>query len=336
MIGMSSEIANGAHERRVVLLGPQREHPAVHDAVAELAPEGRVATVTAGWEEREAEDQELIDHLGRETLNLALYPRTEHVFEEDPELFRAMHERNDRLRRERELYAMRLGPTLGVARDLLARSALGGGPADDRPLEREIEGALEAVRALDEHHLANVREQHAEFEERWTPLERDAVARHRSELAAGLADCGVLCIAGGHVGILLDRLRLFDVLSLVPGMPVVAWSGGGMVVADRVVLFHDSPPQGAGDAEVFRYGLGVAPGLVPLPWATSRLRLDDPLRVGLFARRFAPRACPTLDPGARLDWDGSRWHGAVPCLAPDGATVPLGELEGRESVGVSL
>ena len=83
-----------AGNRRIALLGPQREHPSVHDAVETLAPAGRVATVTAGWEEREAEDQELIDHLGRETVNLELFPRTEEIFERDPELFGAMQERN--------------------------------------------------------------------------------------------------------------------------------------------------------------------------------------------------------------------------------------------------
>ena len=51
--------------RPIVLLGPQREQRTVADAVRGLGVEGPVATVTAGWEEREAEDTELRDHLGR-------------------------------------------------------------------------------------------------------------------------------------------------------------------------------------------------------------------------------------------------------------------------------
>ena len=41
--------------------------------------------------------------------------------------------------------------------------------------------------------------------------------------------------------------------------------------------------------------------MIPLPHATHRLRLDDPYRVALFARRFAPDACIALDYGGRID-----------------------------------
>ncbi len=36
---------------------------------------GRIAVVTAGWEEREDEDAELLDHLSRPAVNLGLYRR---------------------------------------------------------------------------------------------------------------------------------------------------------------------------------------------------------------------------------------------------------------------
>jgi hypothetical protein len=85
-----------------------------------------------------------------------------------------------------------------------------------------------------------------------------------------------------------------------------------MTLAERVVLFHDHPPQGAGHAEVLDVGFGVldaglagAP-LLPLPHAARRLRLGDRQRVGLFARRFAPLVPVTLDPGARLVLGGGR------------------------------
>ena len=44
-----------------------------------------------------------------------------------------------------------------------------------------------------------------------------------------------------------------------------------------------------------------------LPHARRRLDLEDPVRVSLFARRFAPDACVALDDGASLHWDGARW-----------------------------
>ena len=50
-------------------------------------------------------------------------------------------------------------------------------------------------------------------------------------------------------------------------------------------------------------------GIVPLPHAKRRLRLKDPARVGLFARRFAPALCAALDEGTRLDRTDERWRG---------------------------
>ena len=137
------------------------------------------------------------------------------------------------------------------------------------------------------------------------------MAAHRRELAAELDDCGALAIAGGHVAVLLNRLRLFGVIDLAAGKPIFAWSAGAMVLARRIVLFHDNPPQGAGNAEVLEEGLGVCPDLVPLPHAARRLRLDDPQRVGLFARRFQPQTCVTLDKGTHLVYAGKRLMAAA-------------------------
>ena len=46
---------------------------------------------------------------------------------------------------------------------------------------------------------------------------------------------------------------------------------------------------------------------VPLPHARRRLKLDDPLLVGLFARRFGDLACVAMDDGAILRWVEGRW-----------------------------
>jgi hypothetical protein len=67
-----------------------------------------------------------------------------------------------------------------------------------------------------------------------------------------------------------------------------------------VVLYHDSPPQGPGNPEVLESGLGLVRGVIPLPHARVRLRLDDPQRVARFAMRFAPARCVAMDEGARL------------------------------------
>ena len=63
-------------------------------------------------------------------------------------------------------------------------------------------------------------------------------------------------------------------------------------------MFHDRPPQGGANAEVFDVGLGLLRRVLPLPHAQSRLRLHDRQRIALFARRFAPQSCLTLEHGA--------------------------------------
>ena len=186
--------------------------------------------------------------------------------------------------------------------------------------------AIRAVRTLDRWHLRRIRRLHDEFDDRLRPGSRPAVVRHRDEIAALIERSGALCIAGGHVAVLLGRLRLFEVASLVGERPVIAWSAGAMAVCDRVVLYHDSPPQGAGNPEVLDAGLALCRRIVVLPHARARLKLDDPVRVSLFARRFAPATCVVPDEGSRLSWDGRTWaagpgtfrlgrRGRVPAMA---------------------
>jgi hypothetical protein len=166
--------------------------------------------------------------------------------------------------------------------------------------------------------LQRIRRVHHDFDERFAPERRTALARHLEQLRRILASVELVGIAGGHVAVLLNRMRLFQLPQLVADLPVVAWSAGAMAVAPRVVLFHDSPPQGAGDPEVLDAGLGLCRNVVALPHARRRLRLSDARRVALFARRFAPARCVVLEAETRLDWDGQRW------TAASGAALELG------------
>jgi hypothetical protein len=311
----------------IVVLGPQRLQPTLRDAVAELGgfePAGaHYAVVTAGWEERESEDRELVQHLGGRVTNLQLFQRAERVFRADPALLQALLRRHDRQQKLQELYRLRLGHALDAARALLYRSS----PEDDRELvEIELRSAIEEVRLLDAFHVQRVRELSSAFEEEWHVLERDAVARERGELVRILTDASAVCVAGGHVGVLLSRLRLFGFGALLRSQPLFCWSAGAMALSERVVTFHDSPPEGAGKAEVLEAGLGVIRGIVPLPHARRRLALADPLRVSLFARRFGPAHCVALDERTRVHWDGRRWHGLAGTreLLPDGRLAEVG------------
>ncbi|MFT5285758.1 MAG: hypothetical protein ACI8TQ_001926 [Planctomycetota bacterium] len=277
-------------EREIVLLGPQRLKPILAQTLAARKITGPIALVTAGWEERESEDRELAEHVGMDVRNLAVYARVEDVFRRDPELYQGMLNRHDTLRKIQSFYRLRLAGALDSARTLLAREDV-----DLELLGPQRTAAIETVRSLDAEHLGRVLDVHAEFEDKWKPEQREAVARHRSELAAEMDGSQALCIAGGHVAILLNRMRLLDVCGLSGDLPIIAWSAGAMVLGDRIVLFHDSPPQGPGDAEVLEAGFGLCQQVVPLPHASRRLRLKDNTRVALFARRFGPATCVVLD-----------------------------------------
>jgi hypothetical protein len=305
----------------VVLLGPQRTNPIVIDAIEGLGVSGTIGVVTAGWEERELEVEELAEHLGRDVVNLRVHARAEEVFTRDPELKDAVVARKGLRRGLQELYQLQLHAALGAAREVFERERPRAVPPE--VFEEILEGAVEAVRQLDARHLEAKRAAMTEFDERWRPAERDAVAAMRAEVASELEGVSALCIAGGHVAVLTNRLRLLDVLGAAEHLPVVAWSAGAMALTERIVLFHDSPPQGPGDAEVLGPGLGIVQGVVALPHARRRLQLDDPLRVSILARRLAPARCIALDEGSRVVLDGSAEPAATSArhLRADGAVA---------------
>ena len=281
----------------IVLLGPQRLRPMLTEVVAELGITGPIAAVTAGWEERESEDDELASHLPGKTVNLRLYHRGEEVLRADPELLDAWRQRRRRRRRMHQLYRVRLDHAMAAVRALAVEGS-------DPVVEAELASAFEAVRTLDREHEERVRRARTDFEAAWWPGRRPPVQDHRREIEALLADCEGVAVAGGHVGVLLDVLELFDLAPRLAERPVLAWGAGAMALGERVVLFHDNPPQGFGNAEIWGPGAALYGGLLPLPHARHRLRLDDPLRVRILARRLAPSICVPMDEGERVTIGG--------------------------------
>lgn len=302
-----------------VLLGPQRHDPTLREELSRYGIPGPVATITAGWQEREAEDEELQEHLGLPSINLRLHARSDDVYQRDPDLFEAHRAKQDALRQIQSLYRRRLAHALAAARELGQASA-----APDL-IEDERAAAILALRLVDKQHLARTRKVQREFEETIRPAARPAVEHHYRELRSILDRCYGLLIAGGHVASLLNRMRLFGLGGLLTSLrrplPIFAWSGGAMAITERVVLFHDSPPQGPGNAEILGEGLGLVRRVVVLPHATHRLQLDDRSRVSLFARRFKPDRCITLDQGERTAWDGRRFKTTARRLMPDGEVI---------------
>jgi len=121
-----------------------------------------------------------------------------------------------------------------------------------------------------------------------------------------VADSALVLIAGGHVAVLINRIRLFRLADVLAQKPIIAWSAGAMVLGERIVLFHDDAPQGKRDAEVLDTGLGIVKNVIPLPHAKSRLDWSSRTRMALFSRRFAPAICCTLDNGSMIQMENNR------------------------------
>ena len=302
---------------RVILLGPQRR-PTVDAAIRSLSLAGPVATITAGWQEREADDGELQALLGGRAVGLSLHARWLDVQERDPEYAVAERGLQGELGELADLYLLRLDYALQAVYALQHRTA---GPAGSALAE-----AVAAVRALDALHLERVNEVRGEFFDRMRPHERPVIAAHRASVAGVLDSATALIIAGGHVGVLAEVLHLFNVAALLRS-PVIAWSAGAMALTDRIVLFGDRSASGPGHPEVYGSGLSVVRDVVVLPHAKARLLLDDAPRMAVFAQRFAPAVCVVLEAGTRVELsDGSAGLPAgARVLGEDGHVTALGE-----------
>jgi hypothetical protein len=312
---------------RVILLGPQRR-PTVGAVVRSLRLDGPVATITAGWQERETDDGELAALLGGRDANLGLYRRWLDVQDRDPEYAVGERRMQGVLTELQEVYLLRLDHALRAVYALQRRHGRDQ-PGLDQLHADALAEAIAAVRELDAAHLRHVNNVRGEFYQRLQPHDRPEIARHRADVAAMLGDSAALVIAGGHVGVLADVLHLFNVAAALhpqvdAGRPVIAWSAGAMTLADRIVLFYDRSAHGPGHPEVYGTGLSVLRDVVLLPHARARLLLDDTPRMAVFAQRFGSARCILLETGTRIDTDSD---GAYPAgtrvLAQDGHPMAL-------------
>lgn len=278
----------------ITLLGPQRKVSAARTAVAELMPDGPIATINAGWQERETDTAEIAEVLGGRMLNLELYRRWLDVLACDAEYQQAEQRLTKLLAEIQSVYALRLHHAMSAIEALRRRAEV------PTVQDAAMHDALEAVRQLDRWHLALAAEARDDFDAQTRMSERDSIVGHRGDVASLAAQAGGFVVAGGHVGVLLHVLHVFAVAPLIKE-PTVAWSAGAMALSDRVVLFNDRAPHGYQHAQLYAEGLATYHGILPLPHGRRRLRMDDSDRLGLMARRFAPRVCLLLPDGQRFD-----------------------------------
>jgi hypothetical protein len=276
-----------------VLLGPQRFRMNAGVVASAVAPEGPVATVTAGWRDREKDDAELDGVLGGRSHNLHLFARLGHVIRHDREFAAAASAYNRAVDEAGALYALRLQYALETVYATMRRSAR----AD--LVESSLRAGLQSVRDIDAWYLWVLAELEGELRAEGGVDTSDVIAQHRGEVAEILSGAALLAIAGGHVSMLMRCLRLFAV-EPPPELPAIGWSAGAMVLTDLIVLYHDKGPEGVRPSEVWDRGLGRARGVVAMPHARRRLHLEDIDRNRVIAHRYAPARVVLLDDGSRI------------------------------------
>ncbi len=313
------------------VLGPQRPAPNLPGVLQALPGEGPLLLVSAGWRFAEHEQPDALARLGIEAVHLPLYRWFADIRAASPALDTAYAARQQRIREAKRLYQARLRHALE------ALAELADDLADDPALvQPEYDHALAHVRALDARYLETTAAIHVAYPEVARPWEHPAARGRYDEIRGLLQGARALLVAGGHVGVLLTRLRFFGLGDLIPeaiagGTHVVAWSAGAMALSERVVLFYDDPPEGPVAPEVFDRGLGVLPRAVFLPHARRRLRVEDVPRVRRLAARFGPSPCVGLEMGAHLVHDEGLWSSrgdrrAALLLATDGRLRPVEDI----------
>lgn len=288
-----------------ILLGPQSPESNLRQAIDAVKVNGPIVSITAGWRDSEGEIDDLQADAGMPVEDLRIYRRAEDIFAREQGLRELQRERQDKLLELQALYRIRLTPSMTAARKLMRMT----GQAD--LLRHEQHAAISQVRALDRHHIRRIAAIHSDFDRRRATLDIPFATAQRNEVQEQVAGAGLILIAGGHVAVLLNRIRLFRLRDLLLQKPVIAWSAGAMVLCERIVLFHDDAPQGKRDAEVLDAGLGIVNNLIPLPHAKTRLDWSSRTRMAVFSRRFAPAMCCTLDCGSMIQLDHNRVVQAV-------------------------
>jgi hypothetical protein len=140
-----------ARMRDYAILGPQFHAPNLSSCLAALGVAGPLVAVTAGWQEREGEIEELKDHVQLPVTDLQLYARAEQVHAADPALAAAARERQERLQEMQDFYRVRLMALMGACAELDAQEG------SSAALRRARRGALGDVRRLDRAHVAATR-----------------------------------------------------------------------------------------------------------------------------------------------------------------------------------
>lgn len=280
----------------ITIIGPERPDPVLPQLLKRDGIRGPVALISAGWRQDESRDEPLRAALGVTIHNLGLYKAFQEVERHAPELASVYTKKQAELQKLRLRYHDAIVAALGGCMKLYA-----GRRDPDCPWFKQ---AVQHLRDVDALWVNEADRLHRGFEEEAHPLRHRLVRAEISRIADILRGCQAVLIAGGHVGVLRNRLLFFAMDRILSGQRIYAWSGGAMVLCDRILLYHDFTPYGVGTAEVLDRGMGLLPEVWLLAHARQRLDLGNQNALAVMTARLGPQRVLGLENGAILE--GSR------------------------------
>lgn len=310
----------------VTVLGPERPYPILPTALSGL--QGPVALISAGWRYDEDRDEPLRDAIGRSVINLRLYAAFRDIERDAPELVTAHARKQAALKSVKTVYRDAIVSGLAGVQKLWA---------DRRdPSCPWFQQAIRHLQEVDSLFLAEAGRLHEEFAATERPFQHPLVRSIRDGIENALATCSAVLVAGGHVGVLRNRMAFFGLDQALQGKRIFAWSGGAMVLAERILLYHDYTTHGVGLAEYLDRGFGLIPGVVFLPHAEQRLDLKSKDNIAILASRLAPMRAIGLQNGGGIDPEGRVFgrEGAVTELGVDGVVRTIFDASGLDASGL--
>lgn len=276
----------------ITVIGPERPDPVLPRLLRADGIHGPVALISAGWRQDESRDEPLRAALGMTVHNLAIYKAFQEVERNAPALASAYTRKQAELQKMRSLYHEAIVAALSACMKLYGERR-----------DPECVWFKQAVRHLqevDDLWLGEADRLHQRFEEEVHPMRHRLVRAEIARIGDILRGCQAVLVAGGHVGVLRNRLFFFGLDRLLQGCRIYAWSGGAMVLCERILLYHDFTSYGVGTAEILDRGLGLISDTYLLAHARQRLDLGNRDAVAVLAARLAPRRVVGIENGAIL------------------------------------
>ncbi|HNC96903.1 MAG TPA: hypothetical protein PKW90_12315 [Myxococcota bacterium] len=312
-------VCDGGKQLSITIIGPERPDPVLPQLLKRDGIRGPVALISAGWRQDEARDEPLRAALGVTVHNLGVYRAFQEVERHAPELARAYTKKQAELQKLRQGYHDAIVAGLAGCMKLYSNK---------RDLECPwFKQAVAHLRDVDALWLAEADRLHQGFEEEVHPFRHRLVRAEIARIADILRGCEAVLIAGGHVGVLRNRMFFFGLDRILRNQRIYAWSGGAMVLCDRILLYHDFTPYGVGTAEVLDRGMGLVPGLWLLAHARQRLNMANHDALAVMVARLGPQRVIGLENGAILEGSNCESRGRAESafeFQKDGSVRDLG------------